>query len=311
MENNKLFLFWKNSTMRDFHVSLAVIAVASHMVGRLSKNEYAFVLADVIALFTIFHYFVHGYLYHQHKFLTDNQRVYSLPKKKIARTGTIFLTAFLFVVSVTIAIVKEIYSGTLVEKIKTIFLYLVGTFFGSLLETGGLGEDELLLQNNYDLIGTLNQISAKTDSPWEKVISSVQTFLIVVGVIFLLVLCVAAIAGYIRKMIAGTRVIVRDEQGREVKDREEKIKNVSAKREHILDFSPTAKARRIYRKYIHRQRKKGQVLSESLTPAEIEKLVAMPEEEKYLTLHQIYEKARYSEFGCTEEEAQKVKTLKV
>lgn len=311
MENNKFFLYWKQSKMRDFHVALAVAAVAAHMVGRLSKNESAFILADVMVLFTIFHFFVHGYHYYQHKFLTDNQRVYSLPKKKIARTGRIFLAGFLFAVSVIMAMVKEIYNGTLIVKLKTIFLYLLGLLFGALLETDGLGKEELLTQNNYDLLGTLNQISAKTDSPWEKLISSVQTFLIVVGVLFLVALCVAALAGYVRRLIKGNGIRIKDEQGREVKDREEGIRKKTFKRENMLDFSPTAKARRIYRKYIQRQRRKGQVLPESLTPAEIERMVAMPEEEKYLTLHQIYEKARYSEYGCTEEDAQQVKALKV
>lgn len=311
MANNKLFRYWKQSSMRDFHVTLAVIAVAAHMVGRLSKNENAFILADVTALVAIFHFFIHGYLYHQHKFLTDNQRVYSLPKKKIARIGTGFLAGFLFAVSVIMAMVKEIYNGTLIAKIKTIFLYLLGILFGTLLETDGLGKEELITQNNYDLLGALGQISAKADSPWEKVISGVQTFLIIIGVLFLVILCVAAVVGYVRRLVKGSGVRIKDERGREVADREERIRKKVSKRENILDFSPTAKARRIYRKYIHRQKRKGQILSESLTPAEIEKMVAMPEEEKYLILHQIYEKARYSEHGCTEEEAQQAKALKV
>lgn len=311
MENNFVYRFWVNSSMRDFHVTLGVLAVVTQVVGRLSGRPELFAVADVVALFTILHFFIHGYFHRQQKFLTDNQKVYSLPKKKIARTGGFFLVGFLVAVSVGMAVVKEVYSGTLFAKLKAMFLYVLGVMFGAILDTDGLGKDELLLQDNTNLLGVMNQFSQKSDSPWDNVINSIQTILIVIGVIFLVVLCITMIVNYVRRLIGGAKFDVKGRSGREVNDREESIRGKGAKREKLLDFSPNAKARRIYRRCINRQRKRGQAVPEWMTPAEIESMVALSGDEQHLELHHIYEKARYSELGCTEEDAKRAKALKV
>ncbi|MGN0405531.1 MAG: DUF4129 domain-containing protein [Bariatricus sp.] len=311
MENNVLLRFWVNSSMRNFHVTMGVLAVAVHMVGKLSKTPELFALADMVALFAIIHFFIHSYFHRQQKFLSDNQRVYSLPKKKIARTGSLFLIGFLVAVSVGMAVVKEIYSGTLLDKLKAMFFYLLGTLLGSVFDSDGLGRDELMLQDNTDLLGVMNQFSQKSDSPWDNLINSIQTILIVVGVIFLVVLCIMMIVNYVRRLIGGAKFDVKGQRGLDVNDREESLRGKNAKHEKILDFSPNAKARRIYRRSINRQRKRGQVVPEWMTPSEIENMVSLCGEEKHRELHQIYEKARYSETGCTEEDAQRAKALKV
>lgn len=311
MENNFVYRLWVKSSMRDFHVVLAVLAVATQVVGRLSGHSELFAVADIIALFTILHYFVHGYFHRQQQFLSDNQRVYSLPKKKIAKTGSLFLCGFLVAVSVGMAVVKEIYTGTLWAKIKAMFLYLLGVMFGAILDTDGLGKDELLLQDNTNLLGVMNQFSPKTDSPWDNIMNMVQSVLVVIGIIFLLVLCVVMIVNYVRRLLGKAGFELKGGRGLDVNDREESIRERGAKRESILDFSPNAKTRRIYRRAINKQRRRGQAVPEWMTPSEIETMVAIAGDEQHMELHRIYEKARYSETGCTEEDAKRAKTLKV
>lgn len=311
MENNFVYRFWVNSSMRDFHVALGVLAVAAQVVGRLSGHPELFAVADLIALFTILHFFIHGYFHRQQKFLTDNQKVYSLPKKKIARTGGFFLVGFLVAVSVGMAVAKEIYSGTLFAKLKAMFFYVLGVVFGAILGTDGLGKDKLLLQDNTNLLGVMNQFSQKTDSPWDHVMNLVQTILVIIGVIFILVLCVMMIVNYVRHLLGKAGFEIKGAKGLDVNDREETIRSREAKREKLLDFSPNAKARRIYRRCINRQRKRGQTIHEWMTPAEIETMVSLDGNEQHMELHRIYEKARYSETGCTEEDAKRAKTLKI
>lgn len=310
MGNNRIFQFWINSSMRDFHVILGVISVVLQIIGKISKNPQLPVLGDITALFAILHFFVHGYFHRQQRFLTDNQRVYSLPKKKIAATGALYLTSFMAAVIIGMAVVRELYSGTLFAKVKAMFVYLLGLLLGALFESDGLGRDELLMQDS-DILGAMNQVAKKADSPWENLINSIQTVLIIAGIIFLVVLCIALIVNYVKQLFNRTDFHIREAQGREVQDREETIRDQRTRREKFLDFSPAAKIRRTYRRCIKRHKRAGQTVPEWMTPAEIESMVLLPEKERYLELHEIYEKARYSESGCTEEDVKRIKTLKV
>jgi hypothetical protein len=311
MENNRLFGLWKNHSMRDLHVALSVITVALHVCGNLSGNSNWIAYADILALVIILHFFVHSYFYRQQKFVADNQRIYTLPKKKIAKIGGLYLVVFLLMTSIGMAVVKELYSGTLLAKVKALCLYLLNKIFGAIVGSDGLGEDKLALRKDYSLLDAMNQSSAKTDSIWEQIMNNVQTVLIIIGVVFLIALCVIIIVNYVRNFLGKTGIRMEGQRGREVSDREEKLRKSRSSREKFYDFSPTAKARRMYRKCINRKRKGNQTLGEWMTPQEIERVVSLPQEEHYMELHRIYEKARYSESGCSLEDAQRMKELKL
>lgn len=311
MENNKIFRFWVTSSMRDFHVVLGVSAVACWLIGNLSQSPKMHTMSDIVTLFTIIHFFIHSYFHRQQKFVSDNQKMYSLPKKKIAKTGGMFLALFVVLVGIGIAVVKEIYSGTLLAKLKAMYMYLMSKFFGAVFETDGLGRDELYFKDHTDMLGAMNGIAAKADSPWENIVNSIQTVLVVIGVILLIVLCVALIVNYVRNMVSGMKVNGKKYVEKNVSDREESLWGKSSKREKLLDFSPTAKARRIYRRCINKQKGRRQAIPDYMTPAEIENMVSLPADVKYRELHNIYEKARYSEQGCTEDDVKRAKTLNV
>lgn len=311
MGNNVLFRLWRDHSMRDFHVTLGVISVVSQVIGNISKNPNMYVIGDVVALIGIFHFFIHSYFHRQQQFVTDNQRVYSLPKKKIGKTGSLYLLAFVISVGVGMAVARELYVGTLFAKIKAMFVYLFGAALSAVLGTEGLGKDELMVQNNTNLMGVMNQISGKEKSPWENLINSIQTVLIIVGIVLLVVLCIAVLVNYVRRLIKGSQLQVKNQREHVVADREEALGRKEGGRRKILDFSSNAKARRIYRNSINRRRRRGQVVSDWMTPSEIEAMVAFSGEEKYQELHEIYEKARYSEDGCSEADVKRAKSLKV
>lgn len=311
MENNRLFRFWVNSSMRDFHVVLGVASVMSWVIGNISQNPKMHVLSDVLTLFAIAHFFIHRYFYRQQKFLSDNQRMYSLPKKKIRKTGGLFLGSFMIFVGVGIAVVREIYTGTLMAKAQALWMYILGMLFGALVKTGGIGSDELTLKEAEEILGIGGVTQTNNESFWESIINSIQTILIIVGVIFMASLLISMLVNYIRHQMNAKRGIQKDKIAKDVSDREESLRGRTTRRESIFDFSPTAKTRRLYKKTIQRLKRRGQIVPENLTPSEIEKMVAMPAETPYQELHVIYEKARYSENGCSEEEAKHAKALKV
>ena len=310
MENKSIFRIWMKYSMRDFHVIIALLAVATHVIGNISKNSGLFIVSDVIALFAIFHFLIHGYFHRQYKFLTDNQRVYSLPQKKINANGRKLLGIFLIAVSIGMAVVKELYRGTLVRKFKVMVYYILAKIFGKLIDMGGLKEDEHILGDQSNLLGVMNQVESKTDSPWEQFLSGVQTVLIILGFLLVIVLIVSLIVNAVRRK---GRNLALDEaaEGRDVKDREMSIGKAANKSPSVFDFSPAAKVRRAYRKSVNKYRKHGQSLSAWMTPTEIETAVSMSQSENYKEFHEIYEKARYSEQGCTEEDANRLKSLKM
>lgn len=311
MGNNKLFRLWVASSMRDFHMTSGVVAVASFVIGNISHNPNMHIVSDIVTIVAIAHYFIHGYFHRQQKFISNNQNTYSLPKKKIARTGGMFLVGFMVFVFVGMTIAREIYTGTLVAKVKMFIMYILATVFGVIFEFEGLGDDSLKVKDTMSLLENMNQVAAKQEAPWENFMNSLQTILMIVGVVFLLVLCVSVVVNYVKRLIHDFKVDVKGDGGRDVSDRETRLGRRMAKRENIFDFSPTAKTRRLYRKVINRQRRQGQSVPEWMSPAEIEAMVALPKEENYHELHRIYEKARYSEQGCTDEDAQRAKSLKV
>lgn len=311
MENNKILRLWVSSSMRDFHVFLAVAAVATWLIGNLSKNPNMHILSDCLTWFTILHYFLHGYFYRQQKFLSNNQKNYSLPKKKIARCGGIFLCGFLICVCIGMAVVREIYTGTFLAKLKAIVYYVLAKVFGIMIENGGLENDGLHVNHNVSILDELALVSQKADSPWERLVDHVQSVLIMIGIVVILMLLILVIVNYIRRIFEKKKLDVENHSGKNIEDREVSLWGSAKTREKFLDFSPAAKTRRIYRKCINRHRKGGRMIQEWMSPSEIERLVAIPKEENYQELHEIYEKARYSEFGCTEEEAKRAKNLKI
>ena len=310
MAGNALTRLWTRSSLRGFHVALGVAAAASQVIGRIAKSPGTLIFGEAAALFGILHFFLHSYFHRQQKFVSDNMRVYSLPQKKIARTGALYLVFFLVAVLIGMALIRELYSGTLLGKLKTLILYCLGALFGAIFETDGLGRNDLTVQTNFDLLDAMNQIAARPDSPWENLINTVQTVLIILGVLLLLALCVLGLVSLVRRLA----VRARPEAGRTVirgtSDREMQLDSRAPARERLLDFSPDARIRRAYRKCINRRRSRGQGIPDCLTPSEIEALVSLPQEDRYRELHAVYEKARYSQSGCTDDEARRVKDFK-
>lgn len=310
MENNFFFQFWVSRSLRDFHVVLSVVAVCSQVIGAVSGNQNISSFGEIIALFTILHFFLHGYFYRQQKFLSDNMRVYSLPKKKIARTGSLFLLLFLTCICIGMAIVREIYSGTLLEKIKSLFLYLFQSLLDQAFQSDGLGKGDMISQEN-TLFGAMNQISAKPDSAWENLINQIQTILILLGILLLIVLCIFAVVSFVRRIAAKAHLQIKQVVRKDTIDQEKQLRRTASSKEKLLDFSPVAKIRRAYRRCINQRRRKNQSIPQWMSPKEVEQLVSVPEEMAYQQLHALYEKARYSQSGCSQEDVQTVKKLKI
>ena len=306
MGNSFTARLWVANPMRTFHVLIAIIAAASYTVAGLSGYTWLIALGDVLAVFGIVHFFVHAHFHRQYCFLTDNLRTYKMPKKKMRRINGSFLLIFAVVLCCGMAVAREIYTGTLLEKLRLILNKIFGIFFS----TQGLGKEDLIVQKGQSMLGTLGNIApTKNGDFWDATVDSIQTIVMIVGVILLLTLCIVLIVGLIRRAIKTAGGSEKRTHWHETPDREETIVQGRKERKKRLDFSPNARVRRRYARCIHRNLKRGQAVPDYMTPSQIESMVALPPEDQYRFLHQIYEKARYSKSGCTAQEAEQAKSL--
>ena len=57
MENNFFFQLWVSRSLQDFHVVLSVVAICSQIIGAVSGTQNISSFGEIIALFTILHFF--------------------------------------------------------------------------------------------------------------------------------------------------------------------------------------------------------------------------------------------------------------
>lgn len=306
--NSFMIRFWVARPLRTFHVILAIAAVAMEVVSRISGMTWLSPAAELVLLFGILHFFLHTSFRRRYTFFLDNQRTYSLPAKKIGRISWGYLTLFMLFLCVGMAVAREVYDGTLLEKLRLVILYLLQAVLGALFASNGLGEDELLISNSQGLLDALGEVAPKEQQPWEALASQVQTVLVLLGLALLAVLAVAAVVRLAARALSQVRSGGEDMRLRETRDKESRMTRKQRDRDRITDRSPAGRVRRCYRRYVDRNRRRGQAIPAWMTPAEIQNALAAPGENGS-ALQELYEKARYSRYGCTEEEARQAKIL--
>lgn len=313
MEDKSFFLFryWTTYSLLDFHVTLAVVSIALSVIAKVAEEPAYGVVSDLMGIFLILHYFLHGFYYRQYRFISDNQRVYSMPRKKIARISAILLAGFLFMICIGMTLAKELYTGTLYEKIKALIMYIMGLFFGALLENDGLGRDDLAFTDHKGIIGVMNGVTDHKEGIWDTILNSIQSLLIVVGLLALVLLCLSLLINFVKNKLTGLHLNEKGGTALDVSDREEKLTNRKNGRKKLFDFSPEARIRSIYRRCIRQHKGQRKKVPVWMTPAEIEGMSELPIEPAYKTLHELYEKARYSQNGCSVEEVNQVKGMRL
>ena len=75
----------------------------------------------------------------------------------------------------------------------------------------------------------------------------------------------------------------------------------------LFSFHPNAYIRKKYKKTIQKGSKSNSDIPTSYTPTELEHYANLDETNETTTLHNLYEKARYSKQGCTKEDAALIK----
>ncbi len=306
MESNPLYRYWQQHSLLNLHVAAGVLVCCMHAVSWASGMGRLGSAADLLALLAILHFVVHAWVHRQWQFNSDHMRLYALPKREIARTGGRHLGLFMLCSLVLMALVREVYTGTLAAKLWLLLRWLVYTLFGAFLEGGGLGRSEIITQVNRDLLGDLSGLSANSHSMWENILNYVQTVLVVVGLVMMLVLMLWFAWASLRERLGEAL----GRTGAGAGNISDDVKTAAARRARVPRFggSESARVRRLYWRHVRRARR-GALIPRSATPAEIEELVGLAGAAGCAEMHDLYEKARYSANGCSGAELARMKEL--
>ena len=310
MGNNLLIQYWVKSSLRNFHVCATVVSIAMYVISNLAKSYELKVVSEVLLSIIVVHFLVHKYFYNQHRFITDNMKIYSIPQKKVNKIGIKYVGLFVIFSGALVVGCIKIFNDKFLFYIKTWLMYLLNRIFSGILETDGLGWEEVYSMNQVTLIEGLDKIQAREESVMDKVINYVQLFIIIVGIIALIIVCIRLIAAAIRSInINGKMNLVGDKVTIISDDKETNINDNGNKKGKLFDFSPSQTIRRFYKNTIKSKCKKKRLIFSWMTPAEIHDKLAM-NEEQYGGMRKLYEKARYSKNGCVKDDVKAMKGYK-
>ena len=294
--------------MKNVTVPLAVAAAAAAFLARISGDGKFALISEILGIAAVFHFLLHAYFYRRHRFLSDSQSVYSMPKKKIKSIGSRYLIVYLILTAAGMAAVRELYQGTLLAKIKYFFLYILAKVFGFVFENGGIGGTETITGDRYGLMETLGQFGEGSSSGWQRFVGTLQSILVIGGIFLVAFLLIALLIANLRRKIQEMSGRGGSAEIRDTNDRSARLRRAN-KGPGIFDPSANARVRRLYKKTVLRKKARSQVLLDCWTPTEIERSVRLEEAspDGSRRLHHIYEKARYSRNGCVEDEVEQAK----
>ena len=293
------------------HMAVVALFAVFFIIAAAVENRFVSTLNYYLAFAYLIMILIYTNFLNLEGYLTVNKDVQNIPVKKIGRTNNLMLLGYLGL-TVTIMILMPIFGlDRAVAKLGQGILALI-RFLASLRKGGEEVVDATLPEEGGggDMGGQMPNFGETNETPlWLEALYHALTVVLIV-VVAILVIAIIAVAVY-RLVKAFYKPI------RENSDEQEFINPEDDNREfaepqggffrrirEIVDPTPTASVRRIYRKRIKKQKKD---FSEAMTPQEIESAVGLPEGTPRQILHEVYEKARYSANGCTEQDLTRLK----
>lgn len=300
MDGRRLFHFWMTHSMKYVTVPLGVATVVGEFLSNVSSDPTFGRIGLVIGVIGLFHFLIHTYFYRRHRFLSNAAMVSTMPKKRIKSVGMRYMALYLLLTAVVLVLVFSAYQGTLLALMRGVLLLVFGTLLRGLVSTSGLGGSDTVVGNAAGADRAAGSLAGAQEGAWGQGVSALQTVLVVVGLVVIVVLIALLIVAKIRQKVyeaasAADGVTIYD-----TNDKSEQSKVKGSWRD-ALDFSDTMRVRRMYKKLILQKKPRAVALASCFTPKELEAAVHIdPELGK--SVHELYEKARYSKEGCSEED---------
>ena len=295
-----------DALMNPFLGVLALFVIL-YIVGVLSKND----LNSTVNYYLVFGYTILIIIYKNvtqlEGYLEYNSSVENIPTRQIRKNNRLIISVFLAMVIAAMIFLPM----TGASQLIVYFWYAIraGLRFIASLFSGGSETTEIPPETEAAAAEQMSPgMMDVTETPaWLTALyDSLSLALGVVVGLLILVALVTAIYKLIKKFYRPSfdnndeAVFLDPLGGSDSMDR-------MGRRERPLwlSFDPNAVIRKQYRKMI----KKGKKLIDrsAYTPTELEEYAEIPESEHRSRLHGLYEKARYSQEGCTKEDVQSLK----
>ena len=308
MDKTDVKSWWVRRPLMDLTVFLAVLAVSVRVIGQVSGSGKAVIASEIILAVTLAHFLIHAFYHRQYRFVTDNRHTNAIPVKKIRRLGLRTLGLFLVGTAALTALIGAFISGWLGALIKAAVVLILNRLFGGLLDLNPFDDSqETVVHSDYGVLEALGD-GSQTGSGWERFIDWLQIGLIVIGLIVFAVIIISLIVSAVKQKIGGLTLKQEGDVSELTDDIEEAFSPESKdSRVPFFDRSSTASVRRLYRRQIMRLKRRGQVIPQSSAPREAEDLVGLTGRPDSELVHKLYEKARYSQSGCPDEDLRMMK----
>ena len=278
-----------------------------YLVGTGTDNE----LMMNLNLYTLLAYtllvIVHMNLDRLDEYLLVHQGITNVPTKRIGRINAWLLVFFMFLALMVIIFIPLTGLGNVLAVLGKLLGLLIIRLF--MLIMGWIKPDTPTLEEEAEgIVSEMDGLPQSDNSPlWIRTV-----LIIAISVIFAIVV-ITILFFAIRALIDVIKRLYRPKSDENyeleflgaAKDQKSAAREKARKdKPGFFDFSPNAVIRKQFRRTVERKKK---VDSPSYTPDELLTFAKMPEDEKREVLHELYEKARYSEEGASKEDVARLK----
>ena len=292
------------------HFAWLVLFIVAYLIGGSFKNDLMMKVCYYMCFAYALLYIVYMNFTRLNEYLTFNKEVESIPYEQISRTNYGTLGIYLLLTVALMVILPLIGIDKLAANFGAALKDLIAKLLNREIQYASNPEETKSTEKMFYMESPLGQLGSAETPAWLRafytVLSWIATVLVFGGLLFVLV-------AFAMRMM---KAFYRADKGSN--DRNEFLSGIKDEKSFMvsrpspvkrmqewLDRSPNAQVRRIYKKQVLRHGKEAP--EKYMTPEEAENFVGFPQGKERSTLHEMYEKARYSKDGCTREDVRALK----
>lgn len=296
--------------MPNLHIAGILIAGVLWLVSKYSRIQAFSDAGFILFCITILSFVITYNQQRLRSYLQMHADVSYLPAKRIRTTNNILLAAFSIILLACMIILPRIHYQDIATTIGTLFRRLIGAFLGLFFPDSydpSVGDVDLL-KIDY---GTGTPTAAQSGL-LDQILAALQAVFGVLAIVFFVILVFLGARWLMRRLLSHEHTVQADNHEyidvRETRQDIDIERQPSKRRNKIWGRSPNQRIRHLWQREIARRTlrvtqgkatlSKAQALAHS-TPREAERIAELEPNGYHELLHEGYEKARYSQDGCT------------
>lgn len=302
--SGRIYRKWVERPRESFHLVLAMLAVMMYILSKMLRLPMLEAGADILFILNMVLYIIQWNQNRIYQFSNLSRHVKGIPAQKLRMINGMYLLVILLLIAGVSFVIMMLPLGTVFDWLGKWLYTLISCVLGALLgrsESGGTVrvDRDMRKAEGFDAAaGSLTDHSV-LDFAGRGVLAAGCA----VGVLFLAV-CLISLYQMLWK-----RICFKLDEDVVLLEREELVSPLKNKLQAVrrsLGHGIEERIRRNYRRYVRRRMKKGSILNQAWTPAEIEEFIGMNgRKEDGRELCALYEKARYGDHASTSEDLER------